>query len=59
MLRTARLIARALVGAGAELRRWSVGPQKLLNQSRPFFQLTLLKVDVVLPRAGWLPGKRS
>lgn len=59
MLRAARLVARALISAGAELPRWSVGPQKLPNQSRPFFQLTLLKVDVVLPRAGWLQGKRS
>jgi hypothetical protein len=59
MLRAAHFVARALISAGAELRRWSVGSQKLPNQSRPFFQLTLLKVDVVLPRAGWLPGKRS
>lgn len=59
MLRAARLVARTLIYAGAELRRWSVKPRKLPNQSRPFLQLTLLKVDVVLPRAGWLPGKRS
>lgn len=58
MLRVVELAARAMLLAGSGLRRWSVGPRKPIDRERPLFQLTLLKVDVVLPGDGQVTGKR-